>query len=76
MLQQVANQRLSSIQSLYDANSENKDVHVVKQQTATFQTKGSWVRPPVRYTSHTNMLLYIHINVYNLDIRILTYTPV
>ena len=31
-------------------------VHIVKQQTATFQTKGSWVCTPVRYTSHTNML--------------------
>ena len=31
-------------------------VHIVKQQTATFQTKGSWVRTPVCYTSHTDML--------------------
>ena len=31
-------------------------VHIVKQQTATFQTKGSWVRTPVRYTSHNNIL--------------------
>ena len=31
-------------------------VHIVKQQTATFQTKGSWVCTPVPYTSHTNML--------------------
>ena len=31
-------------------------VHIVKQQTATFQTKGSWVRTPVRYTLHTNTL--------------------
>ena len=31
-------------------------VQIVKQQTATFQTKGSWVCTPVPYTSHTNML--------------------
>ena len=35
---------------------ECASVHIVKQQTATFQTKGSWVRTPVSYTSHTNML--------------------
>ena len=30
-------------------------VHIVKQQTATFQTKRSWVCTPTCYTSHTNM---------------------
>ena len=35
---------------------ECASVHIVEQQTATFQTKGSWFRTPVRYTSRTNML--------------------
>ena len=35
---------------------ECASVHIVKQQTATFQNSGSWVRTPVCYTLHTNML--------------------
>ena len=38
------------------AKHECASVHIVKQQTATFQDSGSRVRTPVRYTLHTNML--------------------
>ena len=49
-------------------------VHIVKQQTATFQTKGPGsVR---QYATLYILTCYIHTDVYNLDIRILTYTPV
>ena len=53
---------------------ECASVHIVKQQTATFQTKGPGsVRP---YATHHILTCFIDIDVYNLDIRILTYTPV
>ena len=49
-------------------------VHIVKQQTATFQTYGPG---SVRlYATHDILTCFIHIDVYNLDLRILTYTPV
>ena len=58
VLQQVATNDYKTERSLYHANSKQgcASVHIVKQQTATFQTNGSWVRTPVRYTLHTNML--------------------
>ena len=49
-------------------------VHIVKQQTATFQTKGPG-SVHLKATLHI-LTCYLHIDVYNLDIRILTYTPV
>ena len=49
-------------------------VHIVKRQTATFQTKGPGsVR---QYATHHILICFIHTDVYNLDLRILTYTPV
>ena len=47
---------------------ECASVHIVKQQTATFQTYGPGsVR---QYATLYILTCYIHINVYNLDIRI------
>ena len=49
-------------------------VHIVKQQTATFQT----IDPESvnLYATYHRLTCIIHTDVYNLDLRILTYTPV
>ena len=53
---------------------ECASVHIVKQQTATFQTKGPG--SVHLYATHHILTCFIHVDVYNLDIRLLTYTPV
>ena len=49
-------------------------VHIVKQQTATFQTTGP--ESVHLYATHHRLTCIIHTDVYNLDLHILTYTPV
>ena len=44
-------------------------VHIVKQQTATFQTKGPG--SVQLYATHHILTCIIHTDVYNLDLRIL-----
>ena len=44
-------------------------VHIVKQQTATFQTKG--LGSVHLYATHHILTCIIHSDVYNLDLRIL-----
>ena len=57
VLQQVATNYYKRIDRCITqiVKHECASVHILKQQTATFQTKGSWVRTPVRYTTHANM---------------------
>ena len=49
-------------------------MHIVKQQTATFQTTGP--ESVHLYATHHRLTCIIHTDVYNLDHHILTYTPV
>ena len=44
-------------------------MHIVKQQTATFQTKGP--ESVHLYATHHILTCIIHTDVYNLDLRIL-----
>ena len=71
MLQQVASNGRCISQTVKQGCAS---VHIVKQQTATFQT----IDPESvnLYATYHRLTCIIHTDVYNLDLRILTYTPV
>ena len=71
VLQQVASNDYKTERSLYHANSKQgcASVHIVKQQTATFQTYGPG--SVHLYATHDILTCIVHTDVYNLDLRIL-----